>query len=448
MQFVAYLGHLVATGIGVVAIYWLARYRSSVPKWSIGLIAIGIIAFEAVSFRITFPSVPFWDFVLCYYPAGKAAFNYDIPTLQMLYERVVQGFVNIPVVAYLFAPFAFFEANTAALIYTGLGVAAAGAAWFVLCRLTQLGNPERWVLALLFLANGPLLNSLKFSNTSHFILLMLATGLLWLRAGRSTAAGVLLGAATVLKPAFLLFGVFFLLRRDVRGMLGFAIAGIATGLLSLALFGWDLNLFWFNTSILQFSHQWFSTFSVQSIPGFILRLRTDSEILTSWRPLIPTPGEQFAAKALVGLLYLVAAAACIKGWRRSRSAGATEAGSQRDLQYLLVVCLCVVSSPLSWSHYYVWLLMPAAFFLGAQSSLSQTPAVRWLGWLAITLVTPLVVWPLTLSNPDLMTVYRTLVVSHPLFGGLLWFGLVTWWLASGWPKSAPAPSTKALLSAG
>jgi alpha-1,2-mannosyltransferase len=116
------------------------------------------------------------------------------------------------------------------------------ATWFLLVRLARLELRERWLLALLFLANGPLMHGLKFGNTSHFILFALTAGLVLLRAGRSAAAGALLGAATMIKPPLLLFGVFFALRRDVRGTLGFGAMCAATAVLSVLLFGWADNL--------------------------------------------------------------------------------------------------------------------------------------------------------------------------------------------------------------
>ena len=56
--------------------------------------------------------------------------------------------------------------------------------------------------------------------------------------------------------------------------------------------------------------------------------------------------------------------------------------------------------------------------------------MQFLGWVAIFLATSIVAPPWWSPNPFLMTVYRSLVVSHFLFGGLLWLGLITWSLAS------------------
>jgi hypothetical protein len=86
----------------------------------------------------------------------------------------------------------------------------------------------------------------------------------------------------------------------------------------------------------------------------------------------------------------------------------------------------------------VWLLIPTAFFLGSQLSFASSRAARGFGWAAVALVTPLVEWPWSISNPGLMTMYSSFVLSHLLFGGLLWFGLVAWWLARSGSLLSPS----------
>jgi hypothetical protein len=294
--------------------------------------------------------------------------------------------------------------------------------------LARLELRERWLLAILFLANGPLLTAIKFGNLSYFLLFALAGGLVLLRAGRSGAAGALLGLAAVIKPPLALFGLFFLFRRDLMGVLGFAFVGVATAVLSLVLVGWADNLYWFDTIILHYSRSWLSAFNVQSMSAFLIRLRPGIGIdYSDALPQLPTPGENLAAVILTGLVIVLAAAACIKDPALPPDKAQTE--SRRDLQYLLVLCLLLVSSPLSWDRYYSWLLMPTAFFLGSQPPFPSSRVMRGLGWLAISLATPLVMRPATLETLGEMTVYRSFVVSRLLFGGLLWFVLIAWWLA-------------------
>ena len=249
-----------------------------------------------------------------------------------------------------------------------------------------------------------------------------------IRAGRSGAAGAVLGAATVIKPLLALFGLFFLFRRDVRGVLGYAAVGVVTVLLSLLVFGWADNLYWFETCIVKFSQNWLPSFNVQSISGFVMRLDANAR-LSEWEPQMPTPSQKLVAHIFTGSIFLVAARSSVRLPTKMGAVNETDASSRKDLQYLLVICLCLVSSPLTWSHYYLWLLIPTAFFLEGRLPLFDTQTARRVGWVAIALVAPLVGWPWSIPNSLLMTVYRTIIMSHLFLGGLIWFGLIAYSLA-------------------
>lgn len=435
MHYLAYLFDMLATLMGGLAIFWLAkkgilpkglRPGRDMPVWAF-LFGGGVLAaFLFLNLKLSCPPEA-WDFTHAYYVAGQAVLHNDRATLHDLIGKGTSGFVNIPVFAYLLAPFALLPPSAATALLTVAGIGLTFLAWFLLVRLTRLELRERWLLAWLFLVNGPLIHALKLGNLSYFILVALAGGLVWLRGGRPISAGALLGVAAVVKPPLALFGFFFLFRRDWRGLLGFASVGIVTVLLSLAVFGLPYNLYWFQTAILQYSHSWLAAFNVQSVPAFILRLHHDARLSDWLNSQVPTSGQKLVAQIFTVLTILLAAAACLR--RPGVVPDPVTAGERRDMQYLLVICLCLVSSPLTWSHYYLWLLMPTAFFLaGRPSPLSETPA-RWAGWTAIVLVTPIIDLPWSFSNPFLSTVYQSVFLSHLLFGGLVWFGLIAWGLS-------------------
>jgi alpha-1,2-mannosyltransferase len=419
--------HWLLALLGVAGLAFLGK-RGLLARWQLWLLLPAAVAFEWLAFRVAFPGQPFWDFTQCYYPAGQAALHHDVAALTALYQRVVQGFVNMPVVAWVFAPFALLGAGAATALYTAAGIVAAAWAWHLLARAAALDRTGRWILALLFLANGPLLDGIKFGNTSQFILLALVAAMLLMRSGQLVTAGALLAALTILKPALGLFGFFFLFRRDWRGLAGYAATGIVISLASLAIYGWQFNRFWFETSILQIGHQWFAAFSVQSVPGFLLRLRPDWGLATSWVPVAGSALEQRISQLAMLAMYAVAALACLVARRHPPAQDGSGAALRRDLQFMLVLCLALVASPLSWSHYYCWLLIPAAFFLGDRAPIARMP--RAVGWTAIASVTPLVIWPHDFGHGLFGTIYRTLVLSNLLLGGLLWLGLVAWWLAT------------------
>jgi hypothetical protein len=424
---IAYFAHIGATIIGAAAIPWLTRRWPNAP-WITALLAAGCAALAVSAFLVSDPPQIFQDFRIAYYPAGKAILM-DPTQLRVLTGMGVSGFVNMPVVAYLFAPLALLPMSTATILFMVSALAATAVAWWLLARLTGLDRTRRWLLALLFAANGPLQYSVKEGNSSHFILLALAGSLALLRSARPATAGALLGAAAIVKPPLLIFGIFFILRRDIRGLAGFAATCAAAVALSLAIFGWDDNLQWFEQCVLQFSRCWLAAFNVQSIPAFLFRFQAAPALLRDWNAYMPPTSLMLPAQLLLGLLFAAGAAAALRAPAMQAEQDTEE---RRDLQYGLVLCLAVLSSPLSWSHYYCWLLLPAALFLGMRS---VTLPIRVCGWLAILLVTPLV-RPLVFSQAWAVEFYKDIAVSHFLFGGLLWFGLLAWRLARPGTRSA------------
>ena len=218
--YVLLLGHVAAVACGIVAIQAWPKTGRPAPVRLAG-VATGCLVLAILTFVVVDPQYPFWDYRTAYYPAGKAVLD-DPASLAALMGKGVNGFVNLPIVAYLFAPFSLLSLRYAIGLFTLIGLATTVVAWLLLVRLAGLKGAERWLLLLLFVANGPLQYSLKEGNTSHWVLAALAGGLYLLRAGRPVAAGALLGAAAVLKLPLLLFGAYFVLRRNWRGTLGFA----------------------------------------------------------------------------------------------------------------------------------------------------------------------------------------------------------------------------------
>ena len=168
------------------------------------------------------------------------------------------------------------------------------------------------------------------------------------------------------KLPLLLFGAYFVVRRDWRATLGFAGVCVATGVLSLLVFGWDVHRHWFETCVLPFSRQWIAAFNVQSVQSFVFRLQAPLALLRDWQPFTPDAGQRMAGYAAVGVLYAIALAAGIRAAARGGSGVSAELRQTRE--FLLVLCLAIVSSPLSWSHYYAWLLLPAALVSAVAAS--------------------------------------------------------------------------------
>lgn len=293
--------------------------------------------------------------------------------------------------------------------------------------------------ALLFAANGPLVYSLKEGNTSHMVLLGLVAALIFLRRRRDLAAGIVLGVCALIKLPLLILGAYFVLRRNWAAVAGFSGVLAVSGLLSILVFGWALNQRWFELCVLQFGSNPIGAFNVQSIPSFLVRLGGDASVLRDWSAVGIAPLQRFIGTGLVLLMALVAIVVCA---RRPETANERERSDLFAHEYALVVALSVISSPMSWTHYYCWLLIPVALFLKPGGAVASSPAARRAAWLGILLISPAVVL-LSFDAPLLEFLYVKVLLSHVLAGGLIVYGLLIWALARAEPRyvgSAGAPA--------
>jgi hypothetical protein len=118
---------------------------------------------------------------------------------------------------------------------------------------------------------------------------------------------------------------------------------------------------------------------------------------------------------------------------------ATGGASPRDLlEFSLMINLALITSPISWTHYYLWLLIPWALYLGGELPVLDDAATRVLMRAGIVMVSfPVIVWSPMEPSWYAAILSRT-VVSVWLIGGCLSFAV----LARGlWQAQAVAAST-------
>jgi len=368
--------------------------------------------------QISEPPTLFSDFYKAYFPAGEVLWETGWRASFPFTEVGAGGFVNVPVIGWLFVPLVPLGEEVAGWVFLAIGAAATATAYVLLTRMTRPEAGAAASLLLLFLLNGPLINSLREGNTTHFILLMLILALGLLQRRSDYAAGVLLGVCAVIKLPLLLYGIYFLLRRRWLVVAGGASAIIAVLLLSVATFGLTNNVGWFDCCIEPFLDGIIPAFNVQSIDGFAMRLLTGTSHLANWDPIDPP-----AAYKVIRLCIFAAilAAACLVTWRAGRHEPAglhSERSRGQDmLEFALVLTLALVLSPISWSHYYLLLLLPWGLYLGGQLPLAADAMARRLVWASIGLSSlPIVMLPL---QPDVLgeVAARTLI-SACFFGGM------------------------------
>lgn len=367
----------------------------------------------AIGFEMSDPPVRFEDFRSAYWEAGVAIWG-GLGNFGDVYARGTDGFVNIPVVAFLFAPFGLLDERAASVVFTLLGMAAIAGSWLLLSRHYALSRRDAALLAIIFAVFGPMLYSVREGNLSHFLLLGLCGALVCLASGRQVAAGVLLGVIAVLKPSLGLIGIYFLLRGQWRVVAGGAAICIGSALLSLLIFGWEMNLLWYEQAVAPFAAGPVPGFNAQSLPAFVARFETGLPGLRDWDAHTLSPAGRIWAAALSGLVGLLFLAACLRKGVRPPSAKVIE------LELLLVIAVSCLVSSLSWSHYYVWLL-PAFVWVWKNADTGHITRAALAAAFVLCLPLEFLSYPMGAGRFDPLTNFLT---SHLLAGGLILFGLL------------------------
>jgi len=403
-----YLPYLLLLLFGCAAV-WLVRRtgRSAVGNVVFVIFAIGAVWF--LSLRSTGRGSPFGDFDKAYYPAGRLA----ITQPARLYDcNHVDGlcFVNIPIVAVLFAPVASLPLATAHTIVTLTSIASVVAIAVALVALTGAAGWRRYAILAAILLNGPLFYSIKLGNLTHVVLLVLIAAALLLLRKHDVYAGILLALCTLAKPPFLIWLPYFVLRRQWRAALGMAACLLVAFAASAIWFGVDLHRIWFGQFILGSGANAVGAYNVQSINGFLVRLTT-SGTLVNWQPVEVGVGFKIA-QALLSLAVLAVAllSGALSGVPRTAEAALRE--------YSVVICSMLVLSPISWTHYYCFLLLPLAAHLADRIDVPRTAPWTALAVTAGVLVSlPVMLW--VPRHPLWGAVIARILLSHYFFGACL-----------------------------
>ena len=398
-------GHIAVVAIAFVAVWWLSRSpRFTRLYWPAVLIGSALIATGL--FFVTDPSQAFDDFRRAYWEAGVASWQ-GRGGFDALYARGTDGFVNLPIIAWLFSPFGLVGSTHAALIFTALGVMAVLAGWLLLSDFLELGRREKGLLLVAIAAFGPMIYSVREGNVSHFLFAGIVLALLDVRSGREIRAGVLFGLAALLKPPLILIGVYFLLRRRWRLVCGGAATIAGVTLASLAIYGWYLHTVWYETVIAPYAAGPTPAFNVQSLPAFVLRQELGVASYLDWTPhALSSAGRILSALLAFALAILCVWAAVRRGeWKRVSHDAV-------GIEIMMVVAFACLVSSLTWSHYYVWLL-PAYAMAWTQGR----DVWRWVaaGAFGLSMFAEFMSWQM---KTGAFGPFSNLLTSHLLIGGL------------------------------
>jgi hypothetical protein len=195
MPYVPYFGFVVW---GCVAI-WSINHRAGRLSQAVFLaFAICAVAFFAV--QSTGRGTPFGDFDKAYYPAGRLILSEPSRVYDCAHEDGL-CFVNLPLVAVLFAPVAALPLTAAHVLVAVASLASIALTAWLLVQLVGARGTQRYAVVALILLNGPLYYSVRLANITHIVLLFLAIAVAWMIRGQGGRAGSLLALLGILIAA-------------------------------------------------------------------------------------------------------------------------------------------------------------------------------------------------------------------------------------------------------
>ena len=339
----------------------------------IGLFAIALYG-AASCFLVYNWNAPADDFASTYVAAqllreGKGASLYEYDPYQ--FDKVPPGafaetaqqvgftgylhpYVHVPLAALVVRPLLVIPYTTAARVMLAVNVCSLLLSLYLLVRMTARHAKLRWfcLAAVAMLYFYPLRYGLWLGQTTPLVLLGVTALYCLAAAGHHKTAGIILGGVISLKIAPLLLLFYFLLRRKWLLAMSCAVSMLLIGLCSLMLAGGEGNLA-FLKNIVRISGLSLASWNNVSLDGFLLRWVCDASYIFSWQVLeLPAGMKIVKWLAVCGLLVL--------WFSLLRKPGERE-GDHLGFSFTLV--LVVIIPAISWSHYFLLLVIPYLLLL-------------------------------------------------------------------------------------
>lgn len=346
-----------------------------------------------------------YDFFKGYYHSGRKI----IGRQDLLYDASCYGYVNFPLLAYVFVPFAKLPKELAGPLFFLIGYLSILSLAYWLVKFSGAKGWSRWVILAFLAVSGPLDYSVWLGNITHIIMLGMLLLLWWFKQGRQWLTGFLLGVVGLIKIPLILPAGYFFIRRQWRVVGGgLLIFGLVLGL-SLWLIPFSLNTTWLDRCILSFSGHPVPAYNNQAVSGFLAREFMPGNL--SWEPQSPPAGFALASNLALFVLYAPVLVMLFRGLRSPRTV------TMLLLEFFIVLVSSILTSPISWTHYFMLLLIPAAFCM-ANDDLKANKTWHYV-LLGVALV--LISIPIKLTTTLFEKTGQELFLSMHFIGGILFY---------------------------
>lgn len=391
----------------LVGLYYLLENRLTKPwmrwAWWFG----SLIVILAAGWQVGVEH-PWADFGNGYYFAGRKILR--APS-QIYSGENCNGYVNFPLLAYIFSPFGFMPKAEAGRIFFLINLVSLMPLAYWLIKFGNLKGWKRWTLLAFLLFSGPLDYSIWLGNSTSLIMLGIIAALWLFRRGNEWGAGILLAITGLIKIPIILPSGYYFIRRRWKVVLGGMLVVGSVVILSLALIPFSLNRIWVNKCILSFVGRPVAAYNNQPVTAVLAReLIADSKI-DSWIPIASTPLFDMASKAAMALLYMPLLIVLLYAWKSAR------APSGYLLEFFIALACSLLTSPISWTHYFMFLLIPTAFYLGGDLFSPQRKGLNLLLGMSLILLT----LPVELTLEWFRTSGERIFLSLHFMGGLVFY---------------------------
>ncbi|MBN1272683.1 MAG: DUF2029 domain-containing protein [Candidatus Aminicenantes bacterium] len=338
-------------------------------------IFLGIIIFFSIAHFVVrnYEHFSFWDIdAPSFYTAAEGVLRdiniYDHNAFQDLANELfgrsqtVYPYLYWPVLAQFFTPFTLLDYKSYFDVLLVINFLLSFCCFFLIYKLLELQkNQNNITLMFLFIAfswNRPLIDTFQLGQINILVLTLILLALWLLKKDKEFLSSFFLCLAVYFKIYPVLFLFLFMLQKRYRYVIYTAVNGVLVFLLSVSIFSfkpWEsfirmgLNNFLFGKKsefFFDFNAQWGNV----SVNGFLSQLFIQLGL----------------PRSLVMPVFLILIGLTILIFRKK----IVQIIRCRDINFgaSVVIILSLVLSTISWSHHYVIMIYPLAFFLNRIST--------------------------------------------------------------------------------
>jgi hypothetical protein len=401
--------------VALVASYYLFENKLTQPwmRWSWWVVSVSIVIVVGWHVGINHGWPDFGD---GYYYAGRKI----IHNPNKIYDSGM--YVNFPLFAYLFAPLGAMPKESAGRIFFVINEISILLLAYWLVKFGRVKGWARWLILFLLALNGPLDYSIWLGNSTNLIVLIMILALWNLQHGKQWLAGILLGVNGLIKIPLIMPAGYFFVRRQWKVVGGGVLIVAIVFALSVILIPASLNWSWLNEHILVVRGTALATYNNQTVAGVLARELIPDSSVDRWITTVPTPLFNFASWLTTILIYLPVAFILFVRWKHPPGA------PEQILDFFIILLCSLLTSPISWTHYYVFLLVAAVFYFDKANYMPQKHLLNFLVGSALLLLT----FPQNMTLTLFESTGNRIFLSIHFIGGLLFYIFLLWFWWFRW----------------